>query len=49
LLPEKQVKDSNIRKEVIRRRQNDNAIAALGWTRRERWLGKAERQYGRGS
>ena len=37
------MKDSNIRKEVIRRRQNDNAIAALGWTRRERWLEKAER------
>jgi len=29
--------------------KNDNAIAALGWARRERWLGKAERQYGRGS
>jgi hypothetical protein len=39
----------NIRKEVIDAGKNDNAIAALGWTRRERWLGKTERQYGRGS
>jgi len=28
---------------LIRRDLNDDAIGALGWARRERWLGKAER------
>jgi len=35
--------DGNIRKEVIRRRQERQRDCDFGWTRRERWLEKAER------